>query len=119
LKTVSDCLRDVVRRDTDIVARFGGEEFVVLLPATDEGRALEVACAFRSRLNGLHLPHFASEFGHVTVSIGVATRNSHASEITASRFLKEADQALYSAKRNGRDQVAVSEGAAVAEKYAS
>ena len=119
LKTVSDCLRDVVRRDTDIVARFGGEEFVVVLPASDEARALEVAYAFRSRLNDLHLPHSASEFGHVTVSIGVATRNSHAAEITASRFLKEADQALYSAKRNGRDQVAVSEGAAVAEKYAS
>ncbi|WP_195909443.1 diguanylate cyclase [Rhizobium tubonense] len=119
LKTVSDCLRDVVRPDTDIVARFGGEEFVVLLPGSDEAVALEVARAFRNRLNALHLPHSASEFGHVTVSIGVSTRNSHAPEITASRFLKEADQALYSAKRNGRDQVAVSDGAAVAEKYAS
>jgi diguanylate cyclase (GGDEF)-like protein/PAS domain S-box-containing protein len=119
LKTVSDCLRDVVSRDTDIVARFGGEEFVVLLPGTDEVVALEVARAFRNRLNALHLPHSASEFGHVTVSIGVATKNSHAPEITASRLLKEADQALYSAKRNGRDQIAMSEGVAVAEKYAS
>jgi diguanylate cyclase (GGDEF)-like protein len=119
LKAVSDCLRDVARRDTDIVARFGGEEFVVLLPETDEIAALELARAFRDRLNAQHLPHSASEFGHVTASIGIATKNGHTMEMTASRLLKEADQALYSAKRNGRDQVAVSEAVTVAEKFAS
>jgi diguanylate cyclase (GGDEF)-like protein/PAS domain S-box-containing protein len=119
LKAVSDCLRDVVRGEGNIVARFGGEEFVVLLPETEEVAAVELAGAFRNRLNGLHLPHSASEFGHVTASIGIATRNGYAPELTASQLLKDADQALYRAKRNGRDQIAVSESAVVAGKYAS
>ena len=119
LKTVSDCLREVVRRDGDIVARFGGEEFVVLLPETDEVATLALAHEFRSRLKALSLPHSASEFGHVTASIGIATKVSRELEMTASRLLKEADQALYSAKRNGRDQVVLLEDSAVAGKYAS
>jgi diguanylate cyclase (GGDEF)-like protein/PAS domain S-box-containing protein len=119
LRTVSDCLRDVVRRDSDIVARFGGEEFVVLLPDIQQAPALALAREFRNRLNTLHLPHSASEFGHVTASIGIATKNGHTMEMTASRLLKEADQALYSAKRDGRDQVVVSHDAVGAQKYAS
>jgi diguanylate cyclase (GGDEF)-like protein len=106
LRVISDCLRDVISRRGDIVARFGGEEFVVLLPETEEIAALELARAFRNRLDAQHLPHSASEFGHVTASIGIATKDGHTMEMTASRLLKEADQALYSAKRNGRDQVA-------------
>ncbi|MGV2186638.1 diguanylate cyclase [Rhizobium rhizogenes] len=119
LRVISDCLRDIIRREGDIVARFGGEEFVVLLPETEEIAALELARAFRNRLNAQHLPHSASEFGHVTASIGIATKNGHTMEMTASWLLKEADQALYSAKRNGRDQVAVSEAVTVVEKFAS
>jgi diguanylate cyclase (GGDEF)-like protein/PAS domain S-box-containing protein len=119
LRAVSDCLRDVIRRKGDIVARFGGEEFVVLLPETEAIAALELAREFRNRLNALPLSHSASEFGHVTASIGIATKNGHAPEMTASQLLKEADQALYSAKRSGRDQVTVSPGAVDAKKYAS
>ncbi|MBB4229882.1 diguanylate cyclase [Rhizobium mongolense] len=105
LKAVSDCLRQVVKRRTDVVARFGGEEFVVLLPETDEGAAQALARKFLAGLRALEIPHAGSEFRYVTASVGVSTKQRSSSEVVSSELIKRADDALYDAKRNGRNQI--------------
>lgn len=86
-------------RSTDFVARYGGEEFVIVLPHTDqvgaEAAAEKVLDAIR------HLPHVPG--GRVTASIGTATFPDDAH--TAQALLQAADQAMYGAKRAGRNQV--------------
>jgi diguanylate cyclase (GGDEF)-like protein len=111
LKAVTDCLRKAARRDTDIVARFGGEEFVVLMPEADEADACRVAGKFRDALHALNLPHTGSEFTRVTASVGVAVKQSRGRAITPSEFMQHADEALYDAKRGGRDRVSIWESA--------
>ncbi|HWI40829.1 MAG TPA: diguanylate cyclase, partial [Verrucomicrobiae bacterium] len=104
LETVAQSLRETVR-ETDVVARHGGEEFVVLLPNTGIEGALAVAEAVRKSIAGLRL---SSEQGEVTVtaSIGVAGLSSH-QPATAAELVGLADAALYSAKGRGRNQVHV------------
>jgi diguanylate cyclase (GGDEF)-like protein len=111
LKAVTDCLRKAARRDTDIVARFGGEEFVVLMPEADEADACRVAGQFRDALHALNLPHTGSEFTRVTASVGVAVKQSRGRATTPSEFMQHADEALYDAKRGGRDRVSIWEQA--------
>ena len=106
-----DCLRAIARvlalggqRATDITARFGGEEFVVLLPSTSPRGALEIAKRLRHEVMELALPHVGTPTGIVTVSLGVACQapsHRHAS----SALLQEADCALYRAKQSGRNCV--------------
>lgn len=91
-----------VLRQSDLIARFGGEEFVALLPHTDAGAALATAQRLRERCAGLGM---ASPQGavRVTVSIGVATwRNGE----SLTQLVSRADAALYAAKQRGRDQCA-------------
>lgn len=114
LKAVTDCLRKSARRDTDIVARFGGEEFVVLMPEADEADACRVAEQFRDALHALNLPHTGSEFGRVTASAGIAVKQSRARATTPAEFMQHADEALYDAKRNGRDRISIWESPASA-----
>ena len=105
-----DVLREVASllareaRGTDIVGRYGGEEFVILAPTTDGAAA--VALGRRIRLSLRSLAHdIVSE--RVTVSIGVATVVA-GHGVTAEVLLGAADQALYRAKREGRDRVCAS-----------
>jgi diguanylate cyclase (GGDEF)-like protein len=90
-------------RQTDLIARYGGEEFGVLLPETTKSEALQVAERMRGavedKLNGSQM----NWPGRVTVSIGVATfpEDGRAAE----QLLLAADQALYIAKRQGRNRV--------------
>lgn len=92
------CQIGEVLRESDCVARFGGEEFIVLLPDTPVARALLVAARIREslRADSEHLPAY-------TVSIGVACQV--APEETLEGVLARADAALYRAKANGRDRV--------------
>jgi diguanylate cyclase (GGDEF)-like protein len=83
-------------RDTDLVFRYGGDEFTFLLPNTDETGALQVA--ERARLA------VAAIDGAVSASVGVATFPTDGS--TATDVLLAADRACYVAKRGGRDRVA-------------
>jgi diguanylate cyclase (GGDEF)-like protein len=82
-------------RTEDVVCRFGGEEFVVVLPMA----SLEVS----SRLRELSVTHQGQSLGAITVSIGVAELPQHGT--TAKELLESADAALYRAKREGRDRV--------------
>jgi diguanylate cyclase (GGDEF)-like protein len=91
-------------READIFARFGGEEFIVALPETDERAAREVA--ERLRLAAMAQPVDAGDvFIHVTISSGIAQYRP--TDITIEELIKRADQALYAAKNSGRNQVVV------------
>jgi diguanylate cyclase (GGDEF)-like protein/PAS domain S-box-containing protein len=104
LKQIGEACMDVVSRPGDLVARFGGEEFVVVLPNTESAGALKVAEEICDALRSRRLPHNDSPYGIVTISIGCATMlpepGRHAPDLIA-----VADHALYAAKENGRDQV--------------
>jgi diguanylate cyclase (GGDEF)-like protein len=85
-------------RRGDLVARFGGEEFLVILPATDEKAAFAIAERLRHAIAEADWKHRL-----ITVSVGVATRNKRMP--TTTEFLHEVDQALYAAKRGGKNRV--------------
>ncbi len=88
-------------RVSDLAARIGGEEFVVLLPNTARTEALAVAERLRASVEALDLTQFANGV-QITVSAGVAGTNR---AMTPDALLAAADEALYAAKRGGRNQV--------------
>ena len=104
LQAIAICISAHIRRPADVVARYGGEEFIVLLPEADLSGALIVAETIRSEVAALDIPHAPSAIGSVTTSVGAAftypTRNSQSSAL-----VKAADDALYQAKRSGRNRV--------------
>lgn len=108
LRQVAACIRRSFDRPADMAARFGGEEFAVVLPNTASAGAGYIAERVRRNIEALRIPHRASSVGSwVTVSIGVAT----VTPVPAGRLatlLETADLALYEAKRTGRNRVAVS-----------
>jgi diguanylate cyclase (GGDEF)-like protein len=96
----------VFLRDYDLVGRFGGEEFALLLPQTDENAARGIAERIRAHIAGMPIPLSDDPDGeaiNVTVSIGVAALSSSRSSLT--ELLATADAALYRAKDAGRNQV--------------
>ncbi|MBV8635517.1 MAG: GGDEF domain-containing protein, partial [Burkholderiaceae bacterium] len=109
LRQVAGLLKHCICRAGDLVARYGGEEFVFLCPATTADTALALAEAFRAELEKLALPHAQSPFGVVTVSIGVAAMVPDNTEQANCLLLRLADEALYLAKRDGRNRVALGE----------
>ncbi len=94
-------------RQLDVIGRYGGEEFVVLLPETSAALAAETAERLRREIEQLRVPSPVGEI-HVTVSIGVATAGPATESVAA--LINEADRALYEAKRGGRNRVAVAAG---------
>jgi diguanylate cyclase (GGDEF)-like protein len=102
LKHLSKLLRAHMR-DVDRLARFGGEEFLVLLPGLALADALPVAERLRELVASEPLPH-ADGVIRLSVSIGMAEWGG--ADEDASRLLVRADAALYEAKRRGRDRVA-------------
>ncbi|GEM_PF-1056987 len=106
------------RRAGDAVGRFGGEEFVMVLPDTDALGALRVAENCRLAVERLSLDHPASPFGRITVSIGVTVSTGGQVEADhAARCLGAADQALYEAKDAGRNTMRFSHVAAHEEDH--
>ncbi|WP_219118227.1 sensor domain-containing diguanylate cyclase [Janthinobacterium sp. UMAB-56] len=107
-----DCLRRVAQamdegasRSRDLCARLGGEEFVLLLPATNEGAARNVAERCRKLLARKEIAHASSGVGRlVTVSMGVGTILPSA-QIDPDVFLDRIDRRLYQAKSAGRDRI--------------
>jgi diguanylate cyclase (GGDEF)-like protein/PAS domain S-box-containing protein len=104
LRQVAQSVVSTFRRPGDLAARYGGEEFVVILPETDELGAMYVAEKFRSAVQALGIEHGGNEFGVATISLGVACSNSEG-EIDRAALVRQADEALYEAKRTGRNKV--------------
>ncbi len=100
LRAVAGAIVSAVRED-DVPARFGGEEFVVLLRNPDPGVAAEVGERIRAGVRGLDLARFGVD--RVSVSVGVAVATEPDEPIEA--LIEVADRALYRAKRAGRDRV--------------
>ena len=90
-------------RHLDVIGRYGGEEFVVLLPETSAALAFETAERLRKRIEELRIPVQNGDT-RITVSIGVATADAATESVAA--LINQADRALYEAKRGGRNQVA-------------
>jgi two-component system cell cycle response regulator len=91
-------------RGIDLACRFGGEEFVIVMPETDMAVATIVAERLRRRIASEPFPiHQGTDSIEVTISIGIATLD--AADDSAATILKRADQALYRAKRDGRNRV--------------
>ena len=107
LRAVAAAMRSSVGRAGDLVARIGGEEFAVLLPATDEPTARALAERLRLSVIELAIPHQDSGVApYVTISIGIALFDHNLIDNFDALF-DLADQALYRAKANGRNQVAL------------
>ncbi|MDQ8038255.1 MAG: sensor domain-containing diguanylate cyclase [Pedobacter sp.] len=99
------CFAELLRMDirqTDLVARFGGEEFVVLLPETTEEGARMLAERYRARVESTNFPG-----KKITTSIGLAVWQPRFEQ--PEQFIDAADQALYAAKRAGRNRVEVAQ----------
>ena len=90
-------------RGSDIVARHGGEEFVIVLPEAAEDIALARAEAVRGQIADLQLTYNGQSLDTVTASFGVAV--SHKLNETAEGLVRIADQAMYEAKQAGRNRV--------------
>ena len=97
-------------RAEDLAARYGGEEFVVLARGTDVGGALVLAQRLRTRI-ALAQTETPSGIVKVTASIGLAVMRKDIVYESVSALLSDADEALYEAKRNGRNQVIMSQAA--------
>ncbi|MBV8508874.1 MAG: GGDEF domain-containing protein [Xanthobacteraceae bacterium] len=110
LRLVAEVLSGGARRAGETIARYGGDEFAILLPRTDAERASALARHLCKRVGELSLPHAHSSIApHVTISIGVASismahqTDQPAGEPTA--LIEAADRALYAAKAAGRNRV--------------
>jgi len=105
LCAVARSIEGCLRRAGDLAGRWGGEEFVVVLPGSDATRAVAFAETMRLAVRGLALRHGRSERGIVTLSAGVATFVPGRSAGAWQALVADADAALYAAKASGRDTV--------------
>jgi diguanylate cyclase (GGDEF)-like protein len=110
LRTVASCLTEAVRGRDDLVSRYGGEEFAIVLPQTDEIGAAVVAERIRRLVKSTEIPHAglpaSSGESFLTVSLGVASVQPAIEQVRVDHLIARADQALYRAKATGRDRVA-------------
>lgn len=104
LREVAQTVKACLKRSSDVVCRYGGEEFAVILPETNNEGALIVAEKIKSAIDSLAIPHIGSDIGSITASVGIAT-------IIPGPFsdpkviIGRADIALYNAKKAGRNTI--------------
>ena len=104
LIAIAQCMKNQIKRDTDFIARFGGEEFVCLLPYIEKKDAENFANALVQSVENVKICHPMSEISkYVTISLGMASviPDEQNSQI---QLLDEADKALYEAKHSGRNR---------------
>jgi len=109
LRQIANVLRIAVHRITDLAARFGGEEFTIVLANTAAEGGARVAETIRAGVEALRIPHAGSPEGVVTVSVGVAAAND--THTGVSDLIGASDRALYEAKNRGRNRVYTENGA--------
>ncbi|MDP9084550.1 MAG: diguanylate cyclase [Pseudomonadota bacterium] len=105
LKGVATAMQGSFTRPTDLAARFGGEEFVVILPATPLAPLLSLGENLRRNVEALRIPHSGSSVSEfVTISVGGATATPQSADSFLS-LVATADAALYEAKNSGKNKV--------------
>ncbi len=105
LRVIASTIRHNLRGKTDILVRYGGEEFLLLLPGTDIDRAADIAERVRAAIAGLQHHNPGSAYGVITASIGITMVNAH--PVNIDMLIESADMALYRAKSAGRNRVSV------------
>ena len=109
LRRVAEIIKSCVYRPTDLVTRYGGEEFAVILMDTDVKGARLVAELIRAQVGIHYIKHSSSRVKpYLTVSIGLAEANK-STKLSKDDFIASVDKLLYKAKENGRDQVMIPE----------
>lgn len=109
LKKIAQTIQKSTQRPADLAARFGGEEFVIVLPATPLDGARHLAQIIHGAVEALNIPHAASAItDHATVSIGGASVIPKPGDALVN-LLETADSGLYEAKRKGRNQIVMCE----------
>ena len=105
LQQVAQCILKYAARDSDIVCRYGGEEFIIILPGTDELGAIAVAETTRKEISKLEL-YWEEQAIKITASLGISSLIPNNGQNKNRQFMvNQADQALYQAKNSGRNQV--------------
>ncbi len=105
LRSVADTIKSMLKRSTDIVCRYGGEEFAVILPGTDSRGAVEMAERIRNAIAELRISSlYSDKLTKVTISVGVATLTPTCKGNVESA-IENADRMLYEAKKAGRNCV--------------
>ena len=105
IKSVANSIQHSISRPNDLTARFGGEEFVIILPDTDMNGAIKVSQIIQkniTELNNLPLNPFTKK--QISLSIGISS-NQLVENITSEKIIDLADKAMYLSKENGRDQI--------------
>lgn len=107
LRTIAHTMKGFLGRPNDLLLRYGGEEFLAILPNADENWAVQVAELIRTAIEALNIEHNSSfVLPQVTVSLGVASLKSSAQQ-SPDDLVSMADQALYNAKQTGRNRTII------------
>ncbi|MGE3466605.1 MAG: diguanylate cyclase, partial [Pyrinomonadaceae bacterium] len=117
LQRVAEALAETIKRPTDLVARFGGEEFAIVLGGTDRPGAITIAEQAFHNVKNMEIPHNSSSTNSsLTISVGIATMFADLGANEAD-LIKAADRALYQAKQNGRDRIHIYDSDPVNVEY--
>lgn len=122
IRLVTRALEGCLRRGSDAACRYGGEEFVLILPDTDARGAAIVAANCQQAIAALAIAHPGSPYGRITASIGIVEAQAGGESgtgaasvpIDAAALVDEADRALYRAKQNGRNRTELADTRAAA-----
>lgn len=106
LQRISTLIKNAFDQSDSIASRYGGEEFIALISNSDLQNAQYIADNIRKDIEKLNILHESSEFGRVTVSIGVATGMPNIKS-QPEKLIIMADQALYRAKSSGRNKISI------------
>ena len=101
IKAIAGCLKNELR-DSDHVARYGGEEFAIILPETEKEGAWNLAERLRKKIESLGISHENNHI-HSTISLGTASLKL-GEKVSLDELIKRADNALYQAKKQGRNR---------------
>lgn len=109
LRKTATIMKNTLKRSSDLIFRYGGEEFAVVLPLTTMKSAEIIAERLRKNIENAKFNHYSSLNKHITISIGIASSRGDKTD-DFSTVYTEADKALYAAKRSGRNKVIAYDG---------